>query len=137
MVTRRTASLQPYYIYDPNVSDELGGLKVKDGDDGKYVLAVPNMVQYWIDQGLLGEHPQSKLSDNAKKFLDQITRGRSKDNDARPKRVPRYSRRAQSGAPQFAGSVSPISKRIAKRRKQREKDKDKKPERTRPTTATE
>jgi hypothetical protein len=103
--------LHKFYIYDPNVSDTLGGLTVKqDRDDKgnpkegtKHVLAVAQQVQYWIDQGLMGDKPVGEIGEAAKKMLAQVTRGRSEDNDADPKRIPRYDRRIQSGAPMFAG----------------------------------
>lgn len=106
--------LNKYYIYDPNVRDELGGLRVmqeKDNDgnvtEGRdHVLAVQQQVQWWIDQGLLGEKPAGELSDKAKKLLAQITRGRSENNDEEPKRLPRYDRSVQSGHPVFAAQAS-------------------------------
>ena len=101
---KRAAYLQPYYVYDPNVADELGGLLVKSDDKGKYVLAAPSQVQYWMDQGLLGEKPLGEISESSRKLLDQVTRGRSKDNDKRPRRVPKYSKAVQSGALGFAGT---------------------------------
>jgi hypothetical protein len=103
--------LRPFYVYDPNVSDSLGGLAVKEDDDGnKFVLATDQMVQYWKDQGLLGDKKVGEVSDNQKKFLKQITRGRSEDNDANPRRIPKYSK-AQSGAPGFAGMPSPVKQK--------------------------
>jgi len=110
--------MQKYFVYDPGVhaGDELGGLRVHDGDDGLHVLASPLMIQYWIDQGLIGTDPVSKLKNGAKKLLAQITRGRSESDDD-PKRVPRYSRRTQSGAPSFA--ATPASVRQKERNKAR------------------
>jgi hypothetical protein len=107
--------LQKYFVYDPGVhaGDELGGLRVHENDDGLHVLASPLMIQYWIDQGLLGSDPLSKLKDGHKKLLAQITRGRSESEDD-PKRVPRYSRRTQSGSPSFA--ATPASARLKQRK---------------------
>ena len=107
--------LQKFYIYDPNVSegDELGGLRVMGGDDGIHVLAMTGMVQYWVDQGLAGRAPLSEVSEGGKKLLAQITRGRSESDDE-PKRVPRYSRATQSGAPQFAGTTASVRAKISK-----------------------
>lgn len=113
--------LQPYYIYDPNVGDELGGLRVKaDEKKGKFVLATPQQMQYWIDQGLAGEKPVGEISGAAKALLAQITRGRSEDNDAQPKRVPKYNREAQRGAPSLAGQ--PLRVRVKKAAKKKAKD---------------
>jgi len=108
---RQPRILHKFYIYDPGVTDTLGGLTVmhdKDDkgnvkEDTKHVLAVQQQVQYWIDQGLMGDKPVGQIGDKNKKLLAQITRGRSEDNDAEPKRVPRYSKSTQSGAPVFAG----------------------------------
>lgn len=110
-MVRSPRILQKFYIYDPNVGDELGGLRVMDEKDQKgnvregrrHVMAVMQQVQYWIDQGLVGDKPVGEISDKHRKLLEQITRGRSKNNDEDPKRLPRYDRRIQSGAPMFAG----------------------------------
>jgi hypothetical protein len=114
--------LQKYFVYDPGVhaGDELGGLRVLDNEDGLHVLASPLQIQYWIDQGLLGSDPLSKLGDSHKKLLGQITRGRSESDDD-PKRVPKYSRRTQSGAPSFA--ATPASVRMKERQKAAKKAK--------------
>lgn len=104
--------LQKFYVYDPNVRDLLGGLQVlsdkddkgKEKENTRHVLAVTQQVQYWIDQGLVGEKPVGEISAAHKKLLAQITRGRSVDNEVEPTRVPRYDRRVQSGAPAFAGA---------------------------------
>jgi hypothetical protein len=93
------------------VPDTLGGLRVlEDTDDKgkakegtKHILAVTQQVQYWIDQGLLGEKPVGEISAAHKKLLAQITRGRSEDNEASIPRVPRYDRKIQSGHPGMAG----------------------------------
>jgi hypothetical protein len=131
-MVRTPRILNKFYVYDPNVSDTLGGLTVmhdKDDkgnvkDNTKHVLAVPQQIQYWIDQGLMGEKPLSEISDKKKKMLEQITRGRSEDNDATPKRVPRYDRVAMAGAPSLAGH--PLRHKAKKKSK---KDKQpKKPE---------
>lgn len=110
-----TAILQTYYVYDPGVSDELGGLRVQTNDKGKFVLATPQMIQYWVDQGLLGDKPLGEISGEGRVVLDQITRGRTKDPDTAPKRVPRYSKAAQSGAVQFAGQPKAKKKAQPKR----------------------
>jgi hypothetical protein len=111
------AGQRKFYIYDPAVhaGDELGGMTAKQDDDGVHIIASPLQVQYWIDQGLLGEEPKDKLSDNSKALLKQITRGRS-DSDDDPVRVPKYSRPMQSGAPAYAGTLA------ERRRKAQKKD---------------
>jgi hypothetical protein len=105
---RQNIRLQKYYIYDPAVTpgDEFGGLIARKDDNGVHVLAVLQQVQYWIDQGLAGQKPLGELSDTAKALLKQITRGRSEDNDANPKRVPKYSKQMQSGSPAYAGTLA-------------------------------
>jgi hypothetical protein len=126
-IVRHPRILQKFYVYDPNVSDTLGGLRVlqdKDDkgnakDDTNHVLAVSQQVQYWVDQGLMGEKPVGEISASHKKLLAQVTRGRSEDNDADPKRVPKYDRRTQSGSPAFAATP-------ARRKRQKEKQKAKK-----------
>jgi hypothetical protein len=120
MATRHMV-LQKYYVYDPNVhaGDELGGLRIledQDKDGALHVLASPLMIQYWIDQGLLGLATLDDLSDGQKKLLAQITRGRSESDDE-PKRVPKYSKQMQSGAPQFAGTLASASGRMKARAK--------------------
>jgi len=104
-LTKQTI-LQKFYVYDPGVNegDELGGLRVISDDGGAHVLATLPMVQYWIDQGLLGSESLDKLGDKSKKLLAQITRGRSEDNDTRPTRVPRYNKATQSGERAFAAT---------------------------------
>jgi len=133
--------LQKFYVYDPSVhaGDELGGLRVikEDKTDNLHVLAMPQMVQWWMDQGMMGIVPVSKLSDKSKKMLSQNTRGRSENPDDDPKRVPKYSRRTQSGAPSFALS-SPSAERINQRKKDRQKarKKDKAPKKPEAKPAT-
>ena len=142
MAPNRQVILQKFYIYDPgvHVGDEFGGLRVmqdekKNGDkspgDGLYILAMPQMVQWWFDQGLVGREPLSKLSGPGKKMLAQITRGRSENPDDDPKRVPRYSKQAQSGSPVFALS-SPAVERSKKRRKDRLAEKQGKSDKNQP-----
>jgi hypothetical protein len=114
--------LYPYYIYDPNVPDTLGGLQVKENDKGKFVLATSQMVQYWVDQGLLGEKPVGEISDAHKKLLKQVTRGRSEDNDKDPKRLPKYSK-SQSGAPAYALQPSAVQRKKIKARKEKSESK--------------
>ena len=114
--------LQKFYIYDPNVSDTLGGLRVMEEKDDKgnvkegrrHVLAVSQQIQYWIDQGLMGDKPVNEISPQHKKLLEQVTRGRSKDNDEDPKRVPKYDRVTQSGSPSLAGRAS---RRVSNKKK--------------------
>jgi hypothetical protein len=129
---RRGVILQKFYIYDPSVNagDEFGRLRVLEDDNGKHVLAPPLTMQYWIDQGLAGNDPLNSLSDNHKKLLAQVTRGRS-ESDEEPKRVPKYSRAMQSGAPSFALTQQrSASSKAKQRRKARELSKgtSKKPE---------
>jgi hypothetical protein len=124
---RHPRILQKFYIYDPGVGDEVGGLRVlSDKDDKgnakdgtKHVLAVQPQVQFFIDQGLMGEKPVGEISGAGKKFLAQVTRGRSEDNDTEPKRVARYSKRSMSGSPAFAGVplLSQLRKQKAKGKK--------------------
>ena len=113
-MAKQNVILQKFYVYDPalHVGDELGGLRVMGDDKGenKHVLAVQQQVQWWMDQGLLGREELSKLGDNSKKLLAQITRGRSEnvdDDEYVPKRLPKYSKQAQSGAPAHALTSSP------------------------------
>jgi hypothetical protein len=122
---RHPRILQKFYVYDPNVSDLLGGLRVIDERDDKgnakegtrHVLAVQQQVQWWIDQGLLGEKPVGQIGDKGKKLLAQITRGRSEDNDAEPARVARLDRRAQSGHPSLAAAPPRKKKKDKKDKK--------------------
>jgi hypothetical protein len=115
--------MQKYFVYDPGLhsGDELGGMRVHDGDDGLHILASPLQIQYWLDQGLIGTDPLAKLGDSHKKLLAQLTRGRS-ESDEDPKRVPKYSRRTQSGAPSFA--ATPASVRMKERNKAARKAKN-------------
>jgi hypothetical protein len=102
-----------------HAGDELGGLRIledKDNDGALHVLASPLQIQYWIDQGLLGTGTLDKLSDSQKKLLSQVTRGRSESDDE-PRRVPKYSKQVQSGAPQFAGTLASASGRMKARNK--------------------
>ena len=119
-------ALRPFYIYDPNVPDTLGGLQVKEDDKGKFVLATPQMIQYWVDQGLLGDKPFSEISGAAKKLLSQITRGRSDDNNSELPKLPKYSKATQSGAAAFA--LQPLIASRKKRRQDSKKNGKKKPE---------
>jgi len=108
---RQPRVLHKFYIYDPGVADTLGGLTVLDEKDDKgnvkentrHVLAVQQQVQYWIDQGLMGDKPFGEIGDKNKKLVAQITRGRSENPDEEPRRVARYDKSMQSGHPVFAG----------------------------------
>jgi len=110
-IIRTPRIMQKFYVYDPNVPDTFGGLRVysdkeKDGKEKegtRHILAVTQQVQYWIDQGIIGEKPVGDISGAHKKLLAQITRGRSEDNDADPGRIPKYNRRMQKGSPTLAG----------------------------------
>jgi hypothetical protein len=126
--------LQKYYVYDPGVhaGDELGSLRVLTSEEGLFVLAAPQQVQYWFDQGLLGAEPASKLSAPGKKFLAQITRGRSENPDDKPKRVGRYSKLAMLGAPAYA---VPASSRMKKKVKTNNKTAPAKPKAPTPPPA--
>jgi len=132
MMVKQPRILQKFYIYDPNVPDTFGGLRVlSDRDDKgvdkentKHVLAVPQQVQYWVDQGLAGEKPVGQISASHKKLLAQLTRGRSEDNDKTPPRIPKYSKAFQSGALTFAGQ--PAAVRRSKKQKERDKQKNNK-----------
>ena len=122
-MVRTPRILQKFYLYDPNVSDTFGGLRVLQDrddkgnpkDDTNHVLAVTQQVQYWIDQGLVGEKPVGEISESHKKLLGQITRGRSEDNDARPGRIPRYDRKIQSGHPGMAGQPAKLTRSLRRK----------------------
>ena len=129
MLNNRQVLLQKFYVYDPGVSpgDEFGGLRViedEKADNALHVLAARPMIQYWIDQGLCGSEPLSKVSGAGKKFLAQITRGRTETDDD-PKRIPRYSKATQSGAPTFAAAMAPYQQRQQARAGKRRGDKGK------------
>jgi hypothetical protein len=131
MMVKQPKILQKFYIYDPNVPDTLGGLRVlserddkgNDKENTRHVLAVPQQVQYWVDQGLLGEKPVGEISESHKKLLAQVTRGRSEDNEKEPARLPKYSKATQSGALSFAGQPSAVN---LKKQKERRKEQRKK-----------
>ena len=141
MAAQKQMILHKFYIYDSGVElgDELGGLRVREdeGDDkGLYVLAPHLTMQYWIDQGLVGEKPLGELSGEAKGMLAQITRGRSEKPDDRPKRVGRLDKRMQSGAPSLYNQPATVERK--KRRKDRQKDRkkgEKQPKRPEPKQA--
>jgi hypothetical protein len=127
MARQKHLVLTKFYVYDPavNVGDELGRLRVREDEDnenGKYILASPMQVQYWIDQGLLGTDPISKLGEASKALLKQITRGRSEDEE--PGRLPRYSKQMQSGEPQFAGTMAAMRRKKAMAAKSKHGSKD-------------
>jgi hypothetical protein len=127
---------QKFYVYDPgvNAGDELGGLRVREDDKddkGKYVLASPLQIQWWIDQGLLGDKPFGEVSASQKKLVAQVTRGRS-ESDEEPKRVPKYSKLAQSGTPGFALSQHRAPSARAKQRAKDAKAAGKKPDAKKP-----
>jgi hypothetical protein len=119
------AGQRKFYIYDPAVhaGDEFGGITARKDDDGVHIVASPLQVQYWIDQGLLGDQPKSKLTGAAKDLLKQITRGRSESEDD-PVKVPKYSKAMQSGAPTYAGTLAE-RRRKAQKKDQAAKKKDK------------
>ena len=128
--TPQNPILQKFYVYDPGIvaGDEFGGLRViedEKNDNALHVLAARPMIQYWIDQGLAGGDPPSKLGEKSKRFVGQLTRGRSENPDVEPVRVPRYSRETQSGAPTFAGTLAAPTDRMKKLAKDRKKDKNK------------
>lgn len=122
-----SASLRKFYVYDPGLhaGDELGRLRVLEDDKGIHVMAPPVTMQYWIDQGMVGLQPLDELNESSKKFLGQITRGRSIDNDATPTKLPKYDRQIQSGSPGSA-LKQPLSqerrKAMAKSKKKESKD---------------
>jgi len=143
-MVRTPRILQKFYIYDPNVPDILGGMRVHEETDDKgnvkentkHVLAVTQQVQYWIDQGLVGEKPVGQISAAHKKLLSQVTRGRSDDNESMLPRIPKYDRKIQSGHPGMAGHPAMTSRK--KRRKVRAKDSkkdDKTPKKPEPKAA--
>jgi hypothetical protein len=129
---RKPRILQKFYIYDPNVAETLGGLQVLEDRDEKgglkqgtrHVLAVTQQVQWWIDQGLMGEKPVGNLDGGAKKLLSQVTRGRSDDNDKRLPRIPRYDRSTQSGSPVFAGQPASSARFKARQQALRRRNKN-------------
>jgi hypothetical protein len=104
-----SAILQKFYVYDPGLhaGDELGRLRVVEDDKGLHVMAPQLSMQYWIDQGMAGRLPLAEVSDATRKFIAQVTRGRS-ESDEDPKRVPKYDKQIQSGAPGMALKV-PLS----------------------------
>ena len=136
---RHPRILQKFYVYDPGVADTLGGLQVMQERDDKgnakegtrHVLAVQQQVQYWIDQGLMGDKPVGEIGDKTKKLLAQVTRGRSDNPDSDPVRVPRYDKSTQSGAPVFAGQPASAARFKARqqalRKRARGKEKETKP----------
>ena len=118
--------MQPFYIYDPNVGDELGGMRVRQDKDGnKHVLATVPQIQYWLDQGLLGDKPLGQISGPQKELLNQITRGRLENNEDRRKRVPKYNRKVMGGEPSFATLSSSPMHASRKRQKERQKERNK------------
>ena len=128
--TRKNVILQKYYVYDPGLhaGDELGSLRIledADNDGALHVLAASPMMQYWLDTGLVGLKPVGEISDAQRKMLSQMTRGRSDhvddDEEYEPTKLPKYSKQAQSGAPEFA--ATPASVR-AKQRTAAKKNKD-------------
>jgi len=123
------AYVQKYFIYDPSVreGDELGGIRVQKDDDGLHVKSSPMWAQYFIDQGLMGMDPLSKLKEKSKKFLAQTTRGRSTNPDQLPKRVAKYTELSQSGKPRFSLKEQLGGKRKAKRRADPRKDRTPQP----------
>jgi len=123
------AYVQKYYFYDPSVreGDEIGGYRVQKDDDGLHVKSSPTWAQYYIDQGMMGMNPLSKLPEKQKKFLAQTTRGRSTKPDELPKRVPRYDKLMQSGAPRFSLKGPVEKKRAATRRGDPRKDRTPQP----------
>jgi len=104
-----SAVLRKFYVYDPGLhaGDELGRLRVVEDDKGLHVMAPFLTMQYWLDQGLVGLVPFAEVSDAGKKFIAQVTRGRS-ESDEDPKKLPKYDRQIQSGAPGMALKV-PLS----------------------------
>lgn len=137
-MVRQPRILQKFYVYDPNVADTFGGLRVLQDKDDKgnpkdntnHVLAVHQQVQYWIDQGIVGEKPVGEISEAHKKLLSQVTRGRSDDNFKRPGRIPKYDKRVQSGSPAHAAKAPYVSAR-------RQKKKDDRLKEAKPTPKTE
>jgi hypothetical protein len=112
------AYVQKFYVYDTAVREgnEIGGIRVQKDDDGLHVKASPSWAQYFIDQGMMGMLPQSKLKEPQKKMIAQVTRGRFTNPDEMPKRVARYTKLSQSGMPRFALQEQLSAKRKAKRR---------------------
>lgn len=133
-----SAALRKFYVYDPGIhaGDELGRLRVVEDDKGLHVMAPHMTMQYWIDQGMVGLVPFDEVSETGKKFIAQVTRGRSESDDE-PKKLPKYDRQIQSGAPGMALKVPLSTQRrnaMLKSRKKNEKDnkKSKKPESKKP-----
>ena len=127
-----SAALRKFYVYDPGLhaGDELGRLRVIEDDKGPHVMAPDMTMQYWLDQGVVGLVPFDEVSETGKKFIAQVTRGRS-ESDEDPKKLPKYDRQIQSGAPGMALKVPLSTQRrnaMLKARKKGEKnDKGKKP----------
>jgi hypothetical protein len=120
-----TAVLRKFYIYDPGIhaGDELGRLRVVEDDKGLHVMAPPMTMQYWIDQGVAGLLPISEVSEAKKKLIAQTTRGRSESDDT-PKRLPKYDKQIQSGAPGMALKVPLSTQRRQQMIKARKKGKN-------------
>lgn len=121
-----SAALRKFYVYDPGLreGDELGRLRVIEDDKGIHVMAPDMTMQYWLDQGMVGLVPLDEVSESGKKFLAQITRGRSVSDDE-PKKLPKYDRQIQSGAPGMALKVPLSTQRrneMLKSRKKADKD---------------
>lgn len=108
---------QAYYIYDPHVGSDFGGLRVEENDKGKFVMTEARFAQYWIDQGLMGLKPVAELSGAGKELLKQITRGRSEDKDTKPKRVPKYNKKIMSGIPSMSGQLASPTEQLRRSRR--------------------
>ena len=118
-----SAVLRKFYVYDPGLhaGDELGRLRVVEDDKGLHVMAPQMTMQYWIDQGIAGLLPLNEVSDAGKKFIAQVTRGRS-ESDEDPKKLPKYDRQIQSGAPGMGLKVPLSTQRRNAMLKARKKD---------------
>jgi hypothetical protein len=129
---KTSAILSKFYVYDPGLKagDELGRLRLFEDEKGLHVMSTPMQIQYWVDQGMAGLKPLGEMSEEGKKFLAQLTRGRSEDNDTPPPKLPKYDKMTQSGAPVSAMRQTMSNQRRAQMAKDKKGrgGKDKKPE---------
>jgi hypothetical protein len=69
--------LHEYYIYDPGVKEDLGGMRVVINKDGeRVVLLTDSQAGYWVASGVIGRIPLSKVSVNKRTQIHQSTGGR-------------------------------------------------------------
>jgi hypothetical protein len=90
MTTRRTTrnkverpamqTLRKFYVYDPHVGDELGGVRVmkeeEGGEEVRFVLMHPVQSKYWTDIMAIGSEPLHRLHNETAKQLHHMWGGR-------------------------------------------------------------